>query len=137
MEFMALGASSVCEWWVLWGASGLGGWPVDLPRVGEFAENRFRQIRPGESWSLPELDCYRLGKMVVIDIEPDQLLCEDFRPAPTVISAVFSPVPFNVGTNYAVVTCTCAFTLADVAVSLASVMGPGCCHEEGTTLGHE
>ena len=23
------------------------------------------------------------------------------------------------------------------AVSLASVMGPGCCHEEGTTLGHE
>jgi len=22
-------------------------------------------------------------------------------------------------------------------VSLASVMGPGCCHEEGTTLGHE
>jgi hypothetical protein len=22
-------------------------------------------------------------------------------------------------------------------MSLASVMGPGCCHEEGTTLGHE
>jgi hypothetical protein len=22
-------------------------------------------------------------------------------------------------------------------LSLASVMGPGCCHEEGTTLGHE
>ena len=22
-------------------------------------------------------------------------------------------------------------------VSLASVMGPGCCHEEGTTSGHE
>ena len=24
-----------------------------------------------------------------------------------------------------------------IGVSLASVMGPGCCHEEGTTLGHE
>lgn len=31
---------------------------------------RFHQIRPGESWNLPDLDGYRLDKMVVIDIEP-------------------------------------------------------------------
>jgi hypothetical protein len=31
---------------------------------------RFHQIRPGESWNGPNLDSYRLDKMVVIDIEP-------------------------------------------------------------------
>ncbi|MFI6318783.1 hypothetical protein ACIBG8_14745 [Nonomuraea sp. NPDC050556] len=31
---------------------------------------RFHQIRPGESWNLPDLDGYRLDKLVVIDIEP-------------------------------------------------------------------
>src|SRR5262245_913541 len=28
-------------------------------------------------------------------------------------------------------------SLDDFVLSLASVMGPGCCHEEGTTFGHE
>ena len=31
---------------------------------------RFHQIRPGESWNVPDLDSYRLDKMIVIDIEP-------------------------------------------------------------------
>lgn len=31
---------------------------------------RFHQIRPGESWNLPDLDSYRLDKMIVMDIEP-------------------------------------------------------------------
>jgi hypothetical protein len=31
---------------------------------------RFHQIRPGESWNMPDLDSYRLDKMIVIDIEP-------------------------------------------------------------------
>jgi hypothetical protein len=31
---------------------------------------RFHQVRPGEHWNLPELDTYRLDKMVVLDIEP-------------------------------------------------------------------
>jgi hypothetical protein len=31
---------------------------------------RFHQIRPGEFWNHPELDSYRLEKVVVIDFEP-------------------------------------------------------------------
>ncbi|MEV3926065.1 hypothetical protein [Actinomadura coerulea] len=31
---------------------------------------RFHQIRSGESWNAPDLDAYRLDKMIVIDIEP-------------------------------------------------------------------
>lgn len=31
---------------------------------------RFHQIRPGESWNVPDLDEYKLDKMIVIDIEP-------------------------------------------------------------------
>lgn len=31
---------------------------------------RFHQIRSGESWNAPDLDTYRLDKMVVIDVEP-------------------------------------------------------------------
>ena len=31
---------------------------------------RFHQIRPGESWNVPDLDSYRLDKTIVIDIEP-------------------------------------------------------------------
>ncbi|GAA1008259.1 hypothetical protein Aple_070600 [Acrocarpospora pleiomorpha] len=31
---------------------------------------RFHQIRPGESWNVPDLDNYRLEMLVVIDIEP-------------------------------------------------------------------
>jgi hypothetical protein len=31
---------------------------------------RFHQIRPGESWNMPDLDRYRLDKTIVIDIEP-------------------------------------------------------------------
>ncbi|MFD6181813.1 hypothetical protein [Streptomyces goshikiensis] len=31
---------------------------------------RFHQIRPGESWNMPDLDKYRLDKMVVADITP-------------------------------------------------------------------
>jgi hypothetical protein len=33
---------------------------------------RFHQVRTGESWNDPDLDSYRLGKMVVVDIEPDR-----------------------------------------------------------------
>ncbi|MQY06798.1 hypothetical protein [Actinomadura macrotermitis] len=31
---------------------------------------RFHQIRPDQTWHSPELDRYRLEKMIVIDIEP-------------------------------------------------------------------
>ncbi|OKI26836.1 hypothetical protein [Streptomyces sp. CB03911] len=31
---------------------------------------RFHQIRPGDSWNVPDLDSYRLDKMVVVDIAP-------------------------------------------------------------------
>ncbi|AYV32333.1 hypothetical protein EES41_36860 (plasmid) [Streptomyces sp. ADI95-16] len=31
---------------------------------------RFHQIRPGESWNMPNLDSYRLDKMIVADIAP-------------------------------------------------------------------
>jgi hypothetical protein len=31
---------------------------------------RFHQIRPDESWNMPDLDSYKLDKMIVIDIEP-------------------------------------------------------------------
>ncbi|WP_328929922.1 hypothetical protein OG429_38645 [Streptomyces sp. NBC_00190] len=31
---------------------------------------RFHQIRAGESWSHPDLDSYRMDKMVVIDLKP-------------------------------------------------------------------
>jgi hypothetical protein len=30
---------------------------------------RFHQIRPGERWNMPDLDSYKLDKMIVIDIE--------------------------------------------------------------------
>jgi hypothetical protein len=32
---------------------------------------RFHMIRPGESWTVPDLDSYRQDHMVVLDIEPD------------------------------------------------------------------
>jgi hypothetical protein len=31
---------------------------------------RFHQIRPGEHWNRPDLDLYRLEKMIVLDMEP-------------------------------------------------------------------
>lgn len=31
---------------------------------------RFHQIRPGERWNTPDLDSYKLDKMIVINIEP-------------------------------------------------------------------
>lgn len=31
---------------------------------------RFHQIRPGERWNLPDLDGYKLDKLIVIDIQP-------------------------------------------------------------------
>ena len=31
---------------------------------------RFHQIRPGESWNLPDLDSYLSDKMMVLDIDP-------------------------------------------------------------------
>jgi hypothetical protein len=34
---------------------------------------RFHQIRDGEDWNMPDLDRYRLDKMIVIDIQPSAL----------------------------------------------------------------
>ncbi|MEI8407202.1 MULTISPECIES: hypothetical protein [unclassified Kribbella] len=31
---------------------------------------RFHQIRPGESWNRPDLNSYRLERIVVVDIDP-------------------------------------------------------------------
>lgn len=31
---------------------------------------RFHQIRPGERWNRPDLDDYKLDKMIVIDVKP-------------------------------------------------------------------
>jgi hypothetical protein len=31
---------------------------------------RFHQIREGEPWNDPDLDCYQLDKVIVIDIVP-------------------------------------------------------------------